>query len=200
MTASQPPETPAQPGEEARPEAQAPAGGPGPAPAPVAKLPAPTLEEQLAAARKEAAGHYDHYLRAVADLENYRRRVAREKDEMRQYAAANLLQHLLPLLDNLQLALAAARQDAAAKSIADGVAMVLDQFKGVLERHGVKELNPLGQKFDAHLHESLSHQPSAEVPEEHVLQVVRAGYSLHGRLLRPASVVLSSGPAKEAKG
>jgi molecular chaperone GrpE len=200
MTASQPPITPAQPGEEGRPEAQAPAGGSGPAPTPGAKLPAPTLEEQLAAARKEAAGHYDHYLRAVADLENHRRRVAREKDELRQYAAANLLQHLLPLLDNLQLALAAARQDAAAKSIADGVAMVLDQFKGVLERHGVKELNPLGQKFDAHLHESLSHQPSAEVPEEHVLQVVRAGYSLHGRLLRPASVVLSSGPAKEAKG
>jgi molecular chaperone GrpE len=186
MTASQPPKTPAQPGEEARPEAPAPA--------------VPTLEEQLAAAKKEAAGNYDRYLRAVADLENYRRRVVREKDELRQYAATNLLQHLLPLLDNLRLALAAARQDAAAQSIADGVAMALDQFKGVLERHGVKELNPVGQKFDAHLHESLSHQPSAEVPEEHVLQVVRVGYNLHGRLLRPASVVLSSGPAKEAKG
>jgi molecular chaperone GrpE len=200
MTASHPPKPPAQSGADAaapspapdsRPEAPSPTGGSGSA---------PTLEEQLVAAKKEAAGHYDRYLRAVADLENHRRRATREKEELRQNAAASLLQHLLPPLDNLQLALAAARQDAAAKSIANGVAMVLDQFKNALERQGVKELNPLGQKFDAHLHESLSHRPSADIPEEHVVQVVRAGYSLHGRLLRPASVILSSGPAREAKG
>jgi len=158
------------------------------------------LEEQLAAAKKEAAGNYDHYLRAVADLENYRRRVTREKDELRQHAAVNLLQHLLPVLDTLQLSLATARQQPDAKTITDGVAMVLEQFKGVLGRQGLKEVNPVGQKFDPHLHESLSHQPSPEVPEEHVLQVVRTGYTLHGRLLRAASVILSSGPAKEAKG
>ena len=159
-----------------------------------------TLEEQLAAAKKEAAGNYDHYLRAVADLENYRRRVTREKEELRQHAAVNLLQHLLPVLDTLQLSLAAARQQTDVKSITDGVAMVLEQFRGVLSRHGLKEVNPVGQKFDPHLHESLSHQPSSEVPEEHVLQVVRTGYTLHGRLLRAASVILSSGPAKEARG
>ena len=112
----------------------------------------------------------------------------------------NLLQHLLPVLDTLQLSVTAARQQTDAKSITDGVAMVLEQFKGVLGRYGLKEVNPVGQKFDPHLHESLSHQPSSEVPEEHVLQVVRLGYTLHGRLLRPASVILSSGPAKEAKG
>jgi molecular chaperone GrpE len=75
--------------------------------------------------------------------------------------------------------------------------MVLEQLKGVLDRHGLKEVNPAGQEFDPHLHESISHQPSGEVPEGHVLQVVRVGYTLHGRLLRPASVVLSSGPAKK---
>lgn len=169
-------------------------------PAPAAAPAPPTLEEQLALAKKEAAGSYDRYLRAVADLENYRRRVAREKDELRQSAAANMLQHLVPVLDNLQLAVAAARQDPKAGAIADGVAMVLEQLKGVLERHGLKELNPLGQKFDPHQHESLSHQTSATVADEHVLQVVRVGYTLHGRLLRPAGVVLSSGPAKEARG
>ena len=160
----------------------------------------PPLEEQLAEAKKEAAGNYDRYLRAVADLENYRRRVTWEKEELRQHAAVNLLQHLLPVLDALQLSLAAARQQTDTKSIADGVALVLEQFKSVLGRHGMKEVNPVGQKFDPHLHESLSHQPSSEVPEEHVLKVVRAGYILHGRLLRAASVILSSGPAKEAKG
>ena len=78
--------------------------------------------------------------------------------------------------------------------------MVLEQLKGVLERHGLKEVNPAGQKFDPHLHESLAHQPDSKVPEEHVVQVVRIGYTLNGRLLRPAAVVLSGGPAKEAKG
>lgn len=161
---------------------------------------AAALEEQLAAAKKEAAGNYDRYVRAIADLENYRRRTTREKDELRQFATANLLEGLLPVLDNLQLGLAAARQQTDTKAIVDGVAMILEQLKTVLDRHGLKELNPAGRKFDPHLHESISHQASAEVPEEHVLQVVRVGYTLHGRLLRPASVVLSSGPATKGTG
>lgn len=155
------------------------------------------LEDPLAAARKEAAVNYDRYVRALADLENFRRRVVREKDELRQFASTSLLEGLLPVLDNLQLGLAAARQQTDPKSIVDGVAMVLEQLKGVLDRHGLKEVNPAGQKFDPHMHESISHQPSADVPEGHVLQVVRTGYTLHSRLLRPASVVLSSGPERK---
>jgi len=155
------------------------------------------LEEQLAAAKKEAAGNYDRYVRAMADLENFRRRVAREKEELRQFATAGLLQGLLPILGNLQLGLGAARQQTDPKTVVDGVAMVLEQLKGVLERHGLKEVNPMGQKFDPHLEEAISHQASPEVPEEHVLQVVRTGYTLHGRLLQPASVVVSSGPPKK---
>jgi molecular chaperone GrpE len=154
-------------------------------------------EEQLAAAKKEAAGNYDRYVRAIADLENFRRRVAREKEELRQFASASLLLNLLPVLDNLQLGVAAARQQTDTKTIVDGVAMVLEQLKGVLSSQGLKEINPVGQKFDPHQHESISHQPSPEVPEAHVLHVVRIGYSLNGRLLRPASVVVSSGPGKK---
>jgi molecular chaperone GrpE len=154
-----------------------------------------SLEEKLAAAKKEAAGNYDHYVRAIADLENFRRRVAREKEELRQFALSNLLQGLLPVLDNLQLGVAAARQKTDTKSIVDGVSMVLEQLKGVLDRNGLKEVNPVGQKFDPHQHEAIAHQPNPDVAEEHVLQVVRIGYSLNGRLLRPASVVVSSGPA-----
>jgi len=154
-------------------------------------------EEQLAAAKKEAAGNYDRYVRAIADLENFRRRVAREKEELRQFASASLLLNLLPVLDNLQLGVAAARQQTDTKTIVDGVAMVLEQLKGVLSSQGLKEINPVGQEFDPHQHESISHQPSPEVPEAHVLHVVRIGYSLNGRLLRPASVVVSSGPGKK---
>jgi molecular chaperone GrpE len=165
-----------------------------------ASSPVAALEAQLAAARAEAAAGQDRYLRAVADLENFRKRTLREKDELRQFAAANVVEDLIPIIDNLGLGLAAAKQQGGdGKSIADGVAMVLEQFKGALARHGLKEINPLGQTFDPNQHDCIAHQP-ADAPEEKVIQVTRLGYSLNGRLLRPASVVVSSGPAKaEAK-
>lgn len=167
---------------------------------PAAAAPAPSLEEQIAAARKEAAASHERYLRAVADLENYRKRTIREKDELRQFAASSVVEDIIPILDNLSLGVAAAKQQADGKSIVDGVAMVLEQFKSTLARHGLKEVNPAGQAFDHNLHECIAHQPSAEVAEEKVMQVVRLGYTLNGRLVRPASVIVSSGPAKSAEG
>jgi len=157
------------------------------------------LELQLAAAKQEAAANFDRYTRAVADLENFRKRTIREKDELRQFAASGLMEDVIPILDNLGLGLAAARQQTDGKSIVDGVALVMDQLKNTLGRHGLKELNPAGQKFDPNFHECISQLPSAEVAEEHVMQVVRLGYSLNGRLLRPASVVVSSGAVAEKK-
>lgn len=167
-------------------------------PAPPAASPTPALDEQLAAARADAAAAHERYMRAVADMENFRKRTVREKDELRQFAAASVVEDLIPILDNLGLGLAAAKQQAAgdAKSIADGVAMVIEQFKSTLARHGLKEINPIGAAFDPNQHECISHQPDAKVPEEKVIQVVRLGYTLNGRLLRPASVVVSSGPAQ----
>jgi len=162
-----------------------------PAPAPVE----PSLEDQLVAARKEASASQERYLRSVADLENYRKRMLREKDELRQYAAANVVEDIIPILDNLGLGMAAAKQQNDVK----GVSLVLEQFKSTLTRHGLKEVNPLGQPFDHNLHESIAHQSSATVPAESVMQVVRMGYTLNGRLLRPASVIVSSGVATENK-
>ena len=85
---------------------------------------------------------------------------------------------------------------AALAALTGGVELVLTQLKAALANHGLKEINPAGQPFDAHQHEALSQQPSAEAPEGTVLTVIRTGYALNGRLLRPASVVVSSGPAK----
>jgi molecular chaperone GrpE len=156
--------------------------------------------EALENAKKEAAENYNRYLRAVADLENFRRRTVREKDELRQYAASGVLEDLLPVVDNLSLAIAAAKQpNADLKNLTGGVEMVLSQLKTALSSHGLKEINPGGQPFDANLHESISAQPHAEIAEGSVTSVVRPGFSLNGRLLRPASVVVSSGPAKEDK-
>jgi molecular chaperone GrpE len=157
------------------------------------------LEEQLIAAKQEAAASYDRFTRTAADLENFRKRTIREKDELRQFATAGLMEDVIPILDNLGLGLAAARQQAEGKSIVDGLVLVLEQLKSILARHGLKEINPAGQKFDPHFHECISHQPSAEFAEELVMQVVRLGFSLNGRLLRPASVVVSSGAAGEVK-
>lgn len=168
-------------------------------PAPSAAIPGP--DEVVAAAKKEAAANYDRYMRAVADLENFRKRTVREKDELRQFAAAGVVEDIIPILDNLSLGLAATKQQTDVKAIVDGLGLVLEQFKATLGRHGLKEINPIGQAFDHNLHECISHQSSADVPEEKVSQVVRLGYTLNGRLIRPAAVVVSSGPAKptEAK-
>ena len=156
------------------------------------------LEEQLAAAKKESADNYDRYVRSVADLENFRRRTVREKDELRQYAAGRVLEDLLPVLDNLSLGLNAAKApNADLKTLVGGISMVQEQLKSALSNHGLKEINPVGQPFDPNQHESIASQPSADVAEGAVIQVVRVGFGLNGRLLRPASVVLSSGPAKQ---
>lgn len=156
--------------------------------------------EALAATKAEAAENYNRYLRAVADLENFRRRTVREKDELRQFAASGVLEDLLPVVDNLTLAIGAARQpNADLKNLTGGVEMVLTQLKSALASHGLKEINPAGEAFDANQHESISAQPSEEVPEGNVSSVVRPGFSLNGRLLRPASVVVSSGASKEQK-
>jgi molecular chaperone GrpE len=186
MSETSPTTEPANTQPAATPEAAAPAAAPKP-------------DELLAAAKQEAAANYDRYMRAVADLENFRKRTLREKDELRQFAASGLMEDVIPVLDNLSLGLAAAKSQTEVKAIVDGVVLVLEQLKTTLGRHGLKEIKPDGQKFDPNFHECISHQPSPATAEEHVMQVVRPGYTLNGRLLRHASVIVSSGPAKEAQ-
>jgi len=160
----------------------------------------PDLAARLAAAQAEAAANFDRFARATADLENFRRRSVREKDELRAVATGRVLEDLFPVLDNLARAVAAARQPGAdVKGLLGGVEMVLAQFKTALTSHGLTEIAPEGERFDPHQHEAIAHQPSEKLPEEHVLTVVRSGFALNGRLLRPASVVVSSGPPQEGK-
>lgn len=165
-----------------------------------AAAPEVALAAQLEAAKAESAANYDRFMRTAADMENFRRRALREKDELRTTATGRVLEDIFPVIDTLALAIDAARQpNADLKGLVGGVDMVLSQLKSALAKHGLKEINPAGQAFDPHQHESISHQPSQDVKEEHVLTVVRTGYSLNGRLLRPASVVVSSGSQAEGK-
>ncbi len=157
---------------------------------------APTSWETL---RKERDELHDRYLRAVADLDNYRRRVVREKDELRQFAIKGVIESLVPVLENLGFAVASAKQTADPQVIATGVTMVLEQFRGALSSVGLVEINPApGADFDPHQHESIAHAPSDSIPAEKIAQIVRSGFSLNGRLIRPASVILSSGKAAPA--
>ena len=155
--------------------------------------------DELAKATKLAADNHDRYVRAMADLDNFRRRTVREKEELRLFAASRVLEDLLPVLDNLALGLAAAKQPKAdVATLVGGVELVLQQLKSALAGHGLKEINPAGEPFDPHLHEAISHQPAAGSKEGEVLTVVRPGFTLNGRLLRPAAVIVSSGaPGKD---
>jgi molecular chaperone GrpE len=127
----------------------------------------------------------------VAELDNYRKRAARERTEAVQYANEGLIRKLLPVLDNFEAALAAAGPDARFENFKTGVAMIHSQLRQALAEAGVEEITAAGQAFDPNLHEAVAQLESAEVPEGHVLQQVRKGYRLHGRLLRPASVVVA---------
>jgi molecular chaperone GrpE len=158
----------------------------------------PELSE-LEQARKEAAEMKTRYLRAVADLENYRKRIAREKQDIIRNAAASVVESLLPVLDNMKLGLQAAQNHPEARDVTYGFKMVDDQLRKSLSEQGLEELIPDGVSFDPNLHECIAHQPSDEVPEDHIMQTVRAGYRLNDRLLRAANVIVSSGPAKEDK-
>jgi molecular chaperone GrpE len=153
-----------------------------------------SLLAQLEAAQAEAAKFKDQYVRSLADMDNLRRRLTREKDDLRRAATAGLLEDLAPVLDNLRLGLQSALQaHPEAKAVIDGFQLVAGQLRAALAQHGVKEIDPLGQPFDPKFHESVSQLPSEAVPEGHVLQVLRPGYMLNDRLVRAATVVVSAG-------
>lgn len=156
-----------------------------------------TVEEQLVEAKALAEENYKNYLRSVADLDTYRRRVIREKDDLRQYAVSGLLESILPIYDNMGLGLMSAEQNADPNVVAEGIRMVVTQFQSVLSENGIEEINPgKGDAYDHNLHEAVQTQPSDEVEAGAVLQLVRRGFSLNGRLVRPATVIVS-GEASE---
>jgi molecular chaperone GrpE len=176
---------------------EAPAEGQEDAPAEEAEAaPEPELSE-LEKAQAEAAEMKARYLRSVADLENYRKRIGREKQDIIRRAAAGVIEELLPVLDTMKLGLQAAEKHPEAKDVAIGFKMVDDQLKKTLSGQGLDELIPDGEAFDPNQHECVAHQPSDEVKEDHIIETTRAGYRLNERLIRAANVIVSSGPAKK---
>ena len=137
----------------------------------------------------------DLALRSQADFENYKKRSAREKEEAVKYANSALLERLMPVVDNFELGLDAARGEGETSPVFSGMSMVLKQLMDFLTEQGLQPIDATGQKFDPNLHEAIAHEPSDQFPEGIVTRQTRRGYRMKDRLLRPSSVVVSSGSA-----
>jgi molecular chaperone GrpE len=161
----------------------------------------PSVEAQLEAAKQEAAQLKDQLLRALAEAENVRRRAQREREDAAKYGIANFARDVLQVSDNLHRALEAIPQaalaaDEALNSLHEGVSATERQLDATLERQQVRRIWPIGEKFDANLHQAMFEVPTADQAPGTVVQVMQAGYLIHDRLLRPALV----GVAKQAPG
>jgi molecular chaperone GrpE len=141
----------------------------------------------------EAAKLKDLALRARADLDNFRKRALREKEEAIRYANNGLLERLLPVIDNFELGLDAAKSGADAASILQGMSMVQKQLQDFLKNNGLEEVQAEGEAFDPNKHDAVSQEFSTEIPEGHVVRQVRKGYKIKDRLVRASSVIVSKG-------
>jgi len=149
----------------------------------------------------ELAALKDQLLRAIAESENQRRRAQREREEAVKYAAAGLARDLLTVSDNLGRALAAVPPgggDAMTETLRSGVELVQRELSAAFEKHGIRRIDPLGERFDPHLHQAMFEVPGSQYPAGTVAQVVQPGYAMGERLLRPALVGVAKGPAAQA--
>jgi molecular chaperone GrpE len=154
-------------------------------------------EKQLDALRRERDEARDRALRFQAELENYRKRVARQLDEERRYAHMPLIRDLLPVWDNMGRAIEAAEKNHEVTSLLEGFKMVTRELEDVLKRHQCAPIEALGKPFDPHLHEAILQQPSDEQPANTVLHVAQTGFQLHDRVVRPSQVIVSATVPKD---
>jgi molecular chaperone GrpE len=187
--------------------------GPGAAPAndagevagdfPDEGAPAPP-EERVAALEAELADTKDRLLRALAETENVRRRAQREREDTQKYAVGGFARDLLATADNLRRALdsvpEAEIKDARTRSLLDGVAATERELLSVFERHGIRWIDPKGERFDHNFHQAVFEAERPDAPAGTVIEVLQPGYVLHDRLLRPAMVGVAKAPAKSGEG
>ena len=139
---------------------------------------------------------HEKMLRAVADLDNYKKRALKEKEEIQKFGSERMLKDFLPVIDNLDRALEHAGKNADFESLQKGVAMTRKMFDDALGKHGVKGFSAVGQPFDPRLHEAMLQVETAEVPAHHVVSELVRGYTLNERLVRPALVVVAKAPSQ----
>lgn len=154
-----------------------------------------SLKDALSVARKEAADNYDRFLRLGAEFENYKKRVQRQMDDHRKYSNTELIKDLLPVVDNLERAIAAYHDNRAniESCMVEGVEMTLKEVLNILEKHNATQVEAQGKPFDPNYHEAVMQEESEQHPENTVINELQKGYLLHDRLIRPSMVVVSKG-------
>ena len=150
--------------------------------------PAGSLEEQLRQAEQKSQEHHDAWLRAKAETENLRKRAQSDIASAHKYAVDNMAESLLPIRDSLEASLAI--ENATLESLKSGVELTLKQLNSVFDKANLREINPVGDKFDPHRHQAMTMVPHAGEPN-HVVNVMQKGYLLHDRVIRPALVTVS---------
>ena len=151
------------------------------------------LQQALAEAEERSKSHWDQYLRALADLDNVRKRAQRDIEAANRYGLEKFAQELLPVWDSLELAVQNAGKAADVRTLIQGQEATLQLLSKALQQIGVAPINPQGEPFDPARHEAMMAQESATAEPNSVLQVVQPGYELNGRVLRPARVIVSKG-------
>lgn len=153
------------------------------------------MAAELAKAREQAEENWAMYLRARAELDNVRRRAERDMENMRRYALEKFVAELLAVRDSMEMGVeAAADGKGNLEALRDGVELTYRQFMGVLEKFGVREINPVGEPFDPDWHEAVSAQPSEDAEPDTVVAVMQKGYAINDRLVRPARVIVAKAP------
>lgn len=166
-------------------------------------LKAEELHASLEAKEKEAAENYDRYLRAMAEMDNFRKRAARDKEDAIKYGNEKLIKDILPILDSLDRALHQASDMTARnnfEAFQQGLELIHSQILGCLERHGVVKVAAKGEEFDPDRHQALMQVETPEMESNRVVDEYESGYTLHGRLLRPSKVSVSKNVPKEDEG
>ncbi len=168
--------------------------------------PANDAGDPAVAAARENAELKDKLLRALAEMENLRRRTEREVADARMYGIASFARDVLGISDNMHRALEAARQelrgnaDPGVKTLLEGIELIERELLKTLQKNGVVKFTPQAEKFDPNLHQAMYEVPDASVPAGHVVQVIQPGYMIGERMLRPALVAVAKGGAKETSG
>jgi len=153
------------------------------------------LKKKLEEKEKEAADNYDKYLRAIAELDNYRKRAARERTDIIKYGKEDIIKDILPFMDSLDRALEHDTGDI--KAFKDGVALIREQLLGCLKKHGVEKIEAAGKDFDPNFHEALMQTESDQHEDNKIVSEMEKGYLLNGRLLRPSRVCVCKKTNKE---
>jgi molecular chaperone GrpE len=159
--------------------------------------PPPEAPTALAVAEAKSSENWNSYLRAVAELENYRKRTERELDNARKYAVERFAQELVGVGDSLEAGIAAATSNPG-QAVLEGAKATLKQLQQAFDKAGIKVIDPIGALFDPAWHEAMLAQESRDSAANTVLSVIQKGYSLNGRLLRPARVIVSKAPGGDA--